>query len=360
MEDTGKSGQKSLDLQQGGFKCRLYNLRVGFLVLLVLSLLIWYYLNSDIFNVWTKIHILCNTTFFKNYFEFCKPIPEVCNLFNSKYQVAYPCTYHYVINEKERCIKDKPFLVLMVPVEPSNRRARDIIRRTWGSEKKVIGKRVSVFFMLGQTDAKFNRKYQKMLQRESQIYHDIVQSDFLDSYNNLTIKTMVIMEWLASNCDTASYAMKIDSDIFLNVKNLVNMLIPAPRNNYMTGLVAHGAMVIRDPKSKWYFPEDVFPEGNYPPYALGLGYVYSIDLPKKLVEGAKHLVTNVYIEDVNVGLIMKHLDLPFTSQSDQSLFNVFPVPFNRCRYSKLIATTTNKLSEIEMAWLQLNKAGPFC
>ncbi len=37
--------------------------------------------------------------------------------------------------------------------------------------------------------------------------------DFLDCYKNLTIKTMVMLEWLDSYCSSASYAMKIDSDV---------------------------------------------------------------------------------------------------------------------------------------------------
>ncbi|CAL8356045.1 unnamed protein product [Boreogadus saida] len=70
-------------------------------------------------------------------------------------------------------------------------------------------------------------------------HRDLIQSDFHDQYRNLTIKTMMMLRWLDSHCTGASYAMKIDSDVFLNIQNLVRLLMdPAtPRDNYMTGLV---------------------------------------------------------------------------------------------------------------------------
>ncbi|KAI4894447.1 hypothetical protein NFI96_006417 [Prochilodus magdalenae] len=276
----------------------------------------------------------------------------------TRYHVAYPCDYNYILNEPERCQKENPFLVLMVPVAPGNREARDALRSTWGSEKMVMNKVVSLFFMLGQPSSETGEEETQKLLQESEEYHDIVQSDFLDSYKNLTIKTMVIMEWLTSHCQNASYAMKIDSDMFLNVDSLVNMLLKAPSRNYLTGLVAINGRVLRDPHSKWYFPKDVFPDDFYPPYALGLGYVFSMDLPEKLVEGAKY-VRAVYIEDVYIGLNMKYLGIPLT-HSGPGLFNVFPVPYNRCTYSKLIATTTNNLQQQVNSWNDLKKPGPPC
>lgn len=277
----------------------------------------------------------------------------------TSYLVAYPCKYHYILNESERCQNVKPFLVLMVPVAPNNRAARDAIRTTWGSEKMVMDKNVSLFFLLGQPGHEGREELQQKILQESEEHHDIIQSDFLDSYKNLTIKTMVLMEWLTAYCQNAAYAMKIDADMFLNVNALVNMLLQAPRENYMTGLVARGAIVLRDPRSKWYLPKDAFPEDFYPPYALGLGYVFSLDLPNKLIEGSKH-VKAVYIEDVYLGMCMRYVGIPYTIQADQSLFNVFPVPYNRCRYSKLIATTTHSLQDQVNAWKDLKRPEPPC
>lgn len=188
-----------------------------------------------------------------------------------------------------------------------------------------------------------------MLQ-ESQRHHDILQSDFLDSYNNLTIKTMVMFEWLSSRCPNASYAMKVDADMFLNVHNLVDMLLKAPPHLYLTGMVARHAPVIRDPTSKWYLPLSVFPEPFFPPYALGLGYVFSLDLPHRIVEASAHVKT-VYIEDVSVGLCMKHLGIGLTDPPRWDLFQG-PVPDapSNCYWNSIITTIMQNSDKISQAW----------
>ncbi|XP_073342559.1 beta-1,3-galactosyltransferase 1-like [Pagrus major] len=225
---------------------------------------------------------------------------------SSKYFVAYPHHYNFILDEPNRCWQESPFLVLMIPVAPHNREARDTIRNTWGKEVSVLGRVVSHYFLLGLSKEEDDTELLK--EQESQRHHDILQSNFLDSYNNLTIKTMVMFEWLDSHCPNTSYAMKIDSDMFLNVRNLVDMLSTARQNLYMTGLVARGAAVLRDHNSKWFLPVSAFSESTYPPYAMGLGYVFSLDLAKKILEASKH-VKAIYIEDVYVGLCMRHLGI---------------------------------------------------
>ncbi|XP_071759115.1 beta-1,3-galactosyltransferase 1-like isoform X1 [Centroberyx gerrardi] len=284
------------------------------------------------------------------------PIPYVSP---GPYSVEYPYEYHFIINEPNKCEQQKPFVVLMVPVAPHNREHRDIIRSTWGSESTVLGKVVKLFFLLALHPGEGAEQIQQQLLQESREHQDLIQSDFLDCYKNLTIKTMVMLEWLDSHCSSASYAMKIDSDTFLNLNNLVNMLLNAPKDNYMTGLVATGAQVLRDPRSKWYLPVSVFPESHYPRYALGLGYVLSLDLPKKLVEASRH-VKPVYIEDVYLGLCMRHLGISPTNPPNWNLFHVSPLFYNRCAYSNIIVTTANENTDRVWVWKDFKRPQPFC
>ncbi|XP_060926982.1 beta-1,3-galactosyltransferase 2-like [Limanda limanda] len=255
-----------------------------------------------------------------------------CGIFTSKtvllflslvfcYFVAYPHQYRFIVDEPHRCRQETPFLVLMIPVAPHNRGARDVIRNTWGKETTVQGHLVSYYFLLGLSGAGDGSE----LLQESRRHHDLLQSDFMDSYNNLTIKTMVMFEWLNSHCPNTSYAMKVDTDMFLNVQNLVSMLVTAPRHLYMTGLVSRGAYVVRDNSSKWYLPVSAFPESTYPPFAQGPGYVFSMDLPIKIL-GASLQIRAVYIEDVYVGLCMRHLGLTLTDPPHIGLFRI-SMPF---------------------------------
>uniref|UniRef100_A0A3Q1FTV9 Hexosyltransferase n=1 Tax=Acanthochromis polyacanthus TaxID=80966 RepID=A0A3Q1FTV9_9TELE len=282
------------------------------------------------------------------------PVPYVSP---GPYLVEYPHEYHFTINEPQKCEQEKPFVVLMVPVAPLNRQHRDVIRSTWGSERSVSGQAVSLFFILGLQAG--DEQHKDWLLQESKEHHDLLQADFLDCYKNLTIKTMVMVEWLNTHCSGTSYAMKVDSDTFLNVPKLISMLLNAPKTNYMTGLVVEGAQVLRDPTSKWFLPEELYPESYYPRYALGLGYVLSLDLPKKLIEASRH-VKPVYIEDVHLGLCMQHLGIPLTSSPNWNDFSVIPVPYNRCAYSRIVVTTTDPGTDRVWVWNDFKKPGPFC
>lgn len=65
------------------------------------------------------------------------------------YHLGYPRNYHFIVDEPDKCNTQTPFLVLIVPVAPGNLAARDAIRRTWGNETLVQGKKVQTLFMLG-------------------------------------------------------------------------------------------------------------------------------------------------------------------------------------------------------------------
>ncbi|CAJ1057934.1 beta-1%2C3-galactosyltransferase 2-like [Xyrichtys novacula] len=241
----------------------------------------------------------------------------------------------------------------MIPVAPSNREARDIIRNTWGNKSTVLGQRISHYFLLGLSKVDNGTgALQEQILQESQINHDILQSDFLDTYKNLTIKTMIMFEWLTSHCPNTSYAMKVDSDIFLNVHNLVNMLLRAPQNLYMTGEVVRNAAVSRNPNSKWYLPAAAFPQSTYPPYVMGLGYVFSQDLPKRILEASAH-VRALYIEDVYVGLCLRHLRISLTDLPHHGLFRLtVPHTPSDCYWTSVITTILQDSKQLLSVWDQ--------
>lgn len=270
------------------------------------------------------------------------------------YLVEYPYKYKFIINEVTRCQELKPFLVLVVPVAPQNKADRQIIRDTWGAQKVVLDQKVALFFLLG-----LGKVDEKELLEESRQYGDLIQSNFVDCYKNLTIKTMVMLEWLDAHCRDAAYAMKIDSDIFLNLPRLVQMLQHSPKTDYLTGLVERAAVVHRYTSSKWFVPFDIFREEKYPPYALGLGYVLSLDLPKRLVEVSRE-VKALYIEDVYLGMCMQRLGLQLTEPSVYGAFHVHPLSYNRCQYSKIIATTLYDHTDRRQLWRDFTKSGQYC
>eukprot|EP00064_Thunnus_orientalis_P018225 superscaffoldBa00004123_g18319 len=294
--------------------------------------------------------------------ENTKPHPvqtAVRNTFPSSgttHHLAYPRNYHFIMDNAEVCKNKTPFLVLMVPVAPQNVDARDAIRKTWGKENLVQGEVVFTLFMLGLAGGAHID-----LEQENQQHHDLIQSNFMDTYLNLTVKTMVIMDWLATRCPTAAYAMKIDSDMFLNIDNLVIMLkMPGiPKLNYLTGMLMWNRPVVRSKASKWYVPEEMYPDPKYPTYTLGMGYVFSNDLPEKFVNISKS-IKPFNIEDAYIGMCMKKLGLTPTSPPNPSQFKAYNTKYNRCEYSKIITYILGSSQELVNYWTDLKRPGPPC
>lgn len=279
----------------------------------------------------------------------------------TQYHLAYPRNYRFLIDNADACESRAPFLVLLVPVAPQNLEARQAIRQTWGQQSLVQGEEVHTLFMLGITEGDGAEQVREEIQQENLKHGDLIQSNFLDSYLNLTIKTMVIMDWLATRCPAAAYGMKIDSDMFLNIDNLVTMLKrpDIPKENYLTGMLMLDRPVIRSKDSKWYVPEELFPDSTYPPYALGMGYVFSNDLPGKFVEVSKS-IKPFNIEDAYVGMCMKRLGLGLTAPPDPSQFKAYSPGYERCDFSRVITYILGTSEELIKSWTDLKRPEAPC
>ncbi|XP_029912321.1 beta-1,3-galactosyltransferase 2-like [Myripristis murdjan] len=278
-----------------------------------------------------------------------------------QYHLAYPRNYHFIMDHTEVCKAKPPFLVLMVAVATYDMAARDAIRRTWGKETLVKGELVKTLFLLGLPGGDDAEQKQQKLRGENLLYNDLIQSNFMDTYLNLTIKTMVIMDWLATRCPEAAYAMKIDADMFLNVDNLVIMLKKPgiPKQKYLTGLIKENIEVLRDKDSKWYVSEELFPDPVYPTYALGMGYVFSNDLTEKFVQASK-AIKPFNIEDAYIGMCMKKLGLKLTAPPDMSQFKAYFKSYNRCEFSQVITYILVSSEDLLKYWGDVKRPGSPC
>lgn len=92
---------------------------------------------------------------------------------------------------------------------------------------------------------------------ENSIYDDIIQEGFIDSYNNLTIKSVMMLKWVHHHCSSAQFLMKSDDDIYLNLPALVEDLnsITNKKNNLIGSLICK-ARPIQDSTNKWYVVRD--------------------------------------------------------------------------------------------------------
>ena len=85
--------------------------------------------------------------------------------------------------------------------------------RDWRSYGRSLPGHVVVGFVVGLQD---NRTVQAQIELESNVYHDIIQGDFIDRYTNLTFKSLLAMNWTEKYCSKAKYFIKSDDDMVIN------------------------------------------------------------------------------------------------------------------------------------------------
>jgi len=165
-----------------------------------------------------------------------------------------------------------PFLaVVVVQCLPRHRLRRSLIRQTWATEARGAG--LKVVFLLGREC--FGEWSDDALSAEASEHGDLLIADFCEHYLNLTLKTLLMIEWASAHCSAASYLVKIDSDVYLHARRLRDLLLlPATTPASVASSVAdrgEGAHVVtrrreligklavqhapsRSWQSKWYMP----------------------------------------------------------------------------------------------------------
>lgn len=171
---------------------------------------------------------------------------------------------------------------------------RNAIRETWASN---LDKDVRVAFILGGTD---NATLQTKVAEESNQMNDIIQEGFVDSYNNLTLKSIMMLKWVQRYCSNIKFLMKTDDDMFVNLPALVTLFRSSTRSsNLLLGSLICSAKPILDTGSKWYTPHYMYHGQIYPNYLSGTGYIMSRDVVTRLYQTALETPL-IHIEDVYI------------------------------------------------------------
>ncbi|XP_075199219.1 beta-1,3-galactosyltransferase 2-like [Anomaloglossus baeobatrachus] len=261
----------------------------------------------------------------------------------------YPFPYKFLINQPDKCKNRKPFLVIMVIGQCQDLESRHTIRETWGNVS-IYDVEVVMVFLVGLPRIASERT-QNVLEEESETFGDIVQQDFMDTYYNLTLKTLMGMEWVTKFCPSASYVMKIDNDMFLNVDYLIhNVLYPdlPVRTNYFTGVIVKNTGPMRSKAYKWYIPNEIYPNNTYPPYCSGPGYVFSADMAKKIYDVAQEIRV-ISMEDAFMGICLYELQIPPT-EPPRNVFNGHKIQYNHCKFRKVATAHHYHGQELRRLW----------
>lgn len=251
------------------------------------------------------------------------------------------------------CKQKPPFLVLLVTSSHSQLAARMAIRKTWGRDTEVRGQHVRTFFLLGASDS---TEEMDATAQESEQHRDIIQKDFKDVYFNLTLKTMMGMEWVHHFCPQATFVMKTDSDMFVNVGYLTELLLKKNKTSrFFTGYIKPNDLPIRQRFNKWFVSKFEYPWDRYPPFCSGTGYVFSSDVASQ-VYNVSESVPFLKLEDVFVGLCLAKLKIRPEELHTKQTFFPGGLRFSVCRFQKIVACHFMKPQDLLIYWQALESS----
>ena len=218
--------------------------------------------------------------------------------------------FNTMMDNKDICATTHPRdsnveILILICTQHNRNEYRDTVRKTWMSAYNRNTGKIRFVFLLGFISDKVA---QKAIEEENKKYGDIIQDDFVDSYKNLTYKTIMGIKWAVTRCTNARFIMKTDDDMYMNMKSLLNVL-KAHENqlqNSLGGYCEKHATPFRNPKSKWYVSYETYPAKAYPEYCLGFGYILSMDVAKRVFDIHKH-VPYFHFEDVYIGLCIQKI-----------------------------------------------------
>jgi len=233
-------------------------------------------------------------------------------------------------------LKNKDKLLIGVMTAPKHVEARQAIRATWAKfldpsshdHNENLAKAMDIKFFVGETS---NQSLEATLNEEKGV---VRLSGFVESYANLSAKTLGIISWAHDH--GYSHVMKVDDDVFLQLDLLMDwMRMTDNLDNTYAGEFIYDAEVVSTPSSKWYM-SDQYNKPRFPPYAFGSCYFVGRAAVRHIAEHRQSL--KLYrVEDAGLALWMQDtglLALPATLENMYfqaecwDAFAIFVTPIN--------------------------------
>ena len=142
----------------------------------------------------------------------------------TRYNPIYEINRLFLIQNIRACesMKRDIYLSVIVLVKSAaiNFERRNSIRKTWGSPGNCNNATIRTVFLIGLTS---DKTAQLKIRKENDRYQDIIQGDFIDSYFNITLKTLMGLKWAYLFCKS-DYYLFADDDYYISTKNLLLFL----------------------------------------------------------------------------------------------------------------------------------------
>ncbi len=180
--------------------------------------------------------------------------------------------------------------IIIVLSARNNFKNRNLVRESYGSIKYANNVKIlAVVFMLGNEVAQGkNSSDANKIRAEIDQFGDIIIGDFVDTYRNLTLKTIMAYEWLTSHCRQAQFVVKTDDDVLVNIFQLTKVLDSFSSADFTSNNIwctmGRNESTIKNVNSKFYASPKDFPNGIFPVHCQGVGYVTTMGVIDRIAD----------------------------------------------------------------------------
>ena len=214
-----------------------------------------------------------------------------------------------VLTPKEVCQgSSDPDILLLIFSAIGEQRDREVVRRTWLQAAKMNTGDVRYIFLVGSHHWGPSTE-QDQLAMESKHYGDILQNDYVDSYRNMTIKTLAGLKWAVKHCKQVQYVMKVDTDIYLNMPKWWQLMFGPEKEllkNKVFGHCRRTPPVIRTPYHRYGISVDTFADWRHPSFCRGPSYAMTWQLAAEVVNQS-YRQPFIPVEDAYLGHCIRSL-----------------------------------------------------
>ena len=234
----------------------------------------------------------------------------------------------FLIPNEHLCKNKKNlFMLFVIHSHRNNFIRRQALRDTWLSQQKIDlfkliietenfqinfdyfnGRKLDIahVFIIA-TEKNINKSkiiIDNQIEIESKLFNDLVVIDMIDSYQNLLYKHLSIVKWVTKYCSNSVFVIKLDDDVFINLKLLTKDLVTQIslgqvdlERKFIYCNFIDDALVKRNKESKHRVDYQTYPFEYYPRYCEGFAYITNPSTFGLIYEQS-HIIPRYWIDDV--------------------------------------------------------------
>ncbi|VBB26036.1 unnamed protein product [Acanthocheilonema viteae] len=240
----------------------------------------------------------------------------------------------------------------IIRTHPANIRWRSIIRSTWAGSLKL-----SLIFVLGVEKI---GEVNELVELEAKKYDDLVVFDMIDSYSNMTLKSLNILSWIVRNCQAPRFFMQGDPDIVAFPDEIASYTSKLDANLVAVyGKCWKGARAHREDSSKWAVNSFIYASVTYPTYLAGGAWLFSPVTAERLLMALKKPLSYIHIDDMLISGIFAEL-MDIRRVCLKTVGYLYEFSWEKCHNDHVLAILQLEQHEILNTILNYRKASIEC